>query len=133
MKLVIDRSKWARAYINGPSLLKQRERAKGGNAGAHQGAQCCVGIFLSACGVPDDALEGVGVAENVHHPLPKEARWLTTTHGVGYGKRSDVAQALYTANDDAKISEETRELIIKETFKKQGVEVEFVGPKHEAE
>lgn len=124
-KLKIDRNKWARGGIL-PGLLLNG-----------MGSQCCVGLYLSALGVPDEALRGRGCADDVEvqKVLPDQAMWLN----FGELSRSDDAQHLYSVNDctlghaingeeHALVieSEEQRERLIAETFARNGVEVEFV-------
>jgi len=107
MKLEIDRRKWLRGEY--PSRLLRVSSRK----------QCCVGIYLSALGVPDEALLDRCYADSCGvGPLPEEARWLL-------GHSAD-AHALYVRNDDA-MAEETREIAIAAIFAKHGIEVTFTN------
>lgn len=111
MKLTIDRSIWLRGneeeYLDN-SYLRNRK-----------GQQCCVGIYLTACGVK--GLTGKKAACSVSAKLPEQAKWL-----IDGAENSDLAMDLYVANDgQGKASH--REKKVKSLFKKAGVEVEFVG------
>lgn len=129
-KLRIDREVWARGGRSANCLLS-RSQDFGGKR-----RQCCVGIYLSALGVPDDVLRGHGAADEfgVNQMLPESALWL------GQGMcRTDSAQRLYTVNDRSVglpirysedpilESEEHRERLVADEFALHGVDVEFVG------
>jgi hypothetical protein len=110
MKLVIDRAKWLRGEKG--YLLRSTD-----------GKRCCVGIYLSSLGVPDDAMCDLGTAYAVHEKvdlLPAEAKWLVTDEDC-------IACRLYEENDDRALPESSREDSIALLFAKRGVEVEFVG------
>ena len=107
----IDRAIWLRGEGHERSaLLRVRD-----------GKRCCdsVGIYLSACGVPDENLQDVRCAENVVG-LPKQAKWLIT--GEHRRGSSNLAQRLYTENDNA-----AKESAIAALFAEQGITVTFTG------
>lgn len=106
-KLEIDRKIWLRG--EGPthsSLLRSRDKR-----------QCCIGIYLSACGVPPCQLLDRG--EPYPGSLPDEADWL--------GMRDENALPLFRLNDDEKFDDVYREEKIRDEFIKHGVEVTFVN------
>ncbi len=124
-KLKIDRSRWARGGGNKNFLLDGL------------GRQCCVGMYLTALGVPDDVLRGTSTADTwgVAGKIPAAGSWLNDNVEC----RTDDAQLLYTVNDrtpgvvppgddpgPAVDSEEHRERLIAEVFDRHGVDVEFV-------
>lgn len=119
MKFQIDRQRWARGEDTKNLLLDEKNH------------QCCVGMYLSACGVPNEILANQASASTLAYKgqLPGGAKWLVTDGGVPYN--SKVASDLYNVNDHAfqpgPYCENETEKKIKEIFATQGVEVEFVG------
>ena len=114
---VIDRRIWMRGYRAGQS--NELLNLYGGRR-----QQCCVGIYLSRCGVPDDVLrERQAASDLVHKLVPRQARWL-----VYDGDRDNppLAQELYNANDDP-MDEEHREKLVRSLFAKAGITVRFRG------
>lgn len=123
-KLIIDRKIWARgetsAHVN--KLLDFRSHGSGGAR-----AQCCIGIYLSSCGMTDEQIGGLSTPADfgVLRNLPDEARWLVTEKKPTLYDASDVACDLIGANDRAYMPD--REERIKALFATQGIEVEFVN------
>lgn len=128
-KLVINRRIWLRGEPSGEGIpwkdFSQLHRVK-------DGKMCCVGIYLHACGVPMDALAGIGEADLVlaendetsddeSKTYVEEACWLISS------MPTDPAPQLYATNDDDQLAGFEREQIIKEIFAQHGVDVEFVG------
>lgn len=123
-KLVIDRRIWLRGEPSGEGIpwedSSQLHRVK-------DGKMCCVGIYLHACGVPMDALSGIGAADSVlaendeNKTYVEEACWLIPS------RPTDPASQLYATNDDDQLAGFEREQIIEEIFAQHGVDVEFVG------
>ena len=109
MKLIIDRRVWLRGESMS-ALLRVSTQTR-----------CCVGIYLSALGVPDEALAGNPTAYEVNKFIPESAEWLL-------GERcenSDDANDLYGNNDYRSLDPATREQMIAAIFARHGVEVEF--------
>jgi len=79
------------------------------------GKQCCVGIYLSACGVPNEALEHTPNA-GVIKSQPLVPAWLL----------SATANWLYRKNDDIHLHDSDREAGIQYLFAEAGVKVTFV-------
>lgn len=97
-EFVIPRDKWYRGFPHGSRLLRPDD-----------GKQCCVGLYLSACGVPDSLLTDRAVGASMG---PKWLHWNTS---------------LYNVNDDMSLTEEWRESEVARLFKDQGeVVVRFV-------
>ena len=64
--LTIDRAVWYRGQGPEESKLLRSE----------DGRRCCIGLYLQACGVPDNALRGKPVAVQLFNiALPPEADW----------------------------------------------------------
>jgi hypothetical protein len=110
MKFTIDRKVW----LCGEGGMNSRLLRSA------DGKMCCVGIFLKACGVTDEAMVDVGCAMGVRAELPAEHQWLTEID-----EESDIMR-LYLFND-AHFVAEPREQDIAAIFTKHGVAVEFVG------
>lgn len=106
-KLEIDRKIWLRGEGCYASKLLRRGDKK----------QCCIGCYLSACGVSPDNLLDRG--EPYFGAIPDEADWL--------GMRDENALPLFKLNDDEKIDDVFREEKIRDEFIKHGVEVTFVN------
>lgn len=103
-RLVIDRSIWLRGEGGNNSYLLREE----------DGKKCCLGIYLGACGTPDELLSGhVGTGQIV---LPEEAKWL-----------DQGADAFMIVNDDPHTPASTRERGIEALFASHGIQVTFVG------
>lgn len=137
-KLVIDRNIWLRGVGSaGSRLLTEREGKR---------CQCCVGVYLTSLGVPDEALkdqsavdDSLGDGRFQISPTFSECgvlnyggvpTWLLRVRNK-HGTYGDV-QELYSLNDYSGYggfvtSEEDREAKIKAIFLRNGVEVEFVG------
>lgn len=109
MRLVIDRKIWLRgddaSYLLRPS----------------DGKMCCLGIYLEACGINKNAMNGVNVPSSLGFILPEEAaRWMNEMGCV------DATMAM-NVNDNVGIDDVIREQRIAEIFARHDVEVEFVG------
>ena len=117
-RFVINRNVWLRGDANRSRLLDPESRK-----------QCCVGIYLSACGLTDDALEEYAQAEDVTEDGVPD--WLFRGEDPaddGPARRpSPVASILYSVNDDSALSEEMRESRVAHHFASQGITVEFTG------
>lgn len=128
-KLVIDRNVWLRGDPRS-YLLR------------YDGKRCCIGIYLGACGVPDEKLKNQAdvtslVTSHGSAALPPEARWMWEDFE---GEQTDVpgSEYIYGINDmrpmaereDSKhyvVSEADRERKVREFFARHGVEVEFIN------
>lgn len=91
----------------------------------HDGKMCCLGIYLHACGVPEDDLEGLHDPSEVHYILPEEARWLVRLDGAP-PMSSDVADEMMLVNDAPAMDDDAREAGIAAHFLAHGIQVEFV-------
>lgn len=100
---VIPRSKWLRGQGNLESFLYRPS----------DGKQCCVGIYLSACGTPLSSLTGHKEAHGPDLPL-----WMHAGEAIALLE-------LYESNDNRSLSEPEREAEIAEGFAKQGIAVTF--------
>lgn len=118
MKLVINRRVWLRGEGSENSRLLREE----------DGKRCCVGIYLSALGVPDEMLKNATTAVWVvrRRLLPPAADWLEQPDLDIVYSTSEDARRLYATNDDMRESEEFREEIVAAIFRRHGVEVEYV-------
>lgn len=108
-KLVIDRKVWLRGE-RASYLLRRHDRK-----------MCCVGIYLKACGVPEEKFKGlagiISVPEKVK--FPEEAEWLRGLDTLLYG--------LYAVNDALDLTEIQREAKIVKLFAQRDVEVTFIN------
>lgn len=103
---VIDRTVWLRGEGIARSKLLRPD----------DGKRCCVGIYLGACGVADEALSGVPAAHNAVN-VPDMPRWLLEDVG-----------GLYADNDAyGGLTEERREELIADGFARRGITVTFIN------
>ena len=112
--LVIKRSEWLRGKGAGSSYLL----AKGSER-----KQCCVGIWFTACGVPDPVIRN-----RQSHEALEDAdldKIITRrTVGVWFEKLYDA----YHINDDEDVSEYKREMKIKKFFREElDIKVKFIA------
>lgn len=112
MKLVIDRSKWARGVGDGVGVLRNSE------------GKCCVLGFLGeACGVAPERLKSQQYPVSIECSLTKgDPRWPAWVFWNGGSRQYDISNI----NDDDGIDDATREKRLTERFAVDGVEVEFV-------
>lgn len=117
-ELVIDRNVWLRGEGSQNSTLYRRS----------DGKMCCIGIYLNACGIQRDTLEGKMIAEDL--PIVyyrKVPEWLykhsdyVLTPGVPYGTNDRIASG------EDEFTEEDREREITKAFAAHGVTVTFVN------
>ena len=106
---IIDRKIWLRGEGTDMSSLLRRMDDK----------QCCLGIYLEACGMPRDMLREISEPAYVLTTLPEETLWLMDTE-----KYQDIN--LMTINDNQDLWETQRERKIAEIFAQHGITVEFV-------
>lgn len=130
-ELVIDRNIWARGRreddrVNSLLLLLE---------GGVKREQCCIGLYLSACGVPDELLLDVGMVSRLIlgqvELLPEEARWLVTKVSSDSDRplfyESDDASEAYETNDSGMLQEGDREARIVKIFARHDVKVAFIN------
>lgn len=92
--------------------------------------KCCVGVYLSACGISNRQLSGKERADDLQN-LPKEALWLVTNKD-NLKKMSRDAGKLYDANDGT--TELYRPKILQKTFlKRQREIIHRIFAKHNVE
>ena len=87
-EFVIDREKWARGERYSDKTFKAydreiRQRIKNYLLG-EDGKQCCLGLYLSECGVTDKTLQGLSTPREVHPSIPESAAWLVIENGERY-------------------------------------------------
>lgn len=123
-KLVIPRDRWARGGGGGSRLLQR------------DGQKCCIGHYLSACGVPDLDLFEMSTPEELVVArilaLSTEASWLLGHNSRFMRRDSDDALSLIRANDDPAVGADERELRVREIFAVHDVDVTFVDSLSEA-
>lgn len=108
----INRKKWLRGGFNS----KLRNGA---------GAQCCLGFYLRACGVPASYLGGIETPVDVPGELPAEAQWLSLKDGFSVRNSKETVE-LMNANDlDRSMPRWKREANIRRLFRTQGIIARF--------
>lgn len=111
-KFTIDRSKWIRGAENARLLRTQDNK------------MCCLGFYSLSCGLNKLQILSKIMPHHIDtYSIPPQMMWLID----GQTYASELAEKLQTANDDMTISNEIRELKIKELFLTQDIEVEFIG------
>lgn len=137
--LTIDRTKWYRGQGSGNSALKtiinmakeERYRIPVKDAGK----MCCLGFYMSNCGVPDTELSGVLLPHGLGALFPVTEEWLLKPHKPSYipasvfvSQDAQWETALAVINDDMHLDEKIKELAIARIFKEFGnTEVVFVN------
>lgn len=117
--LVIDRNIWFRGQGSKESKLLN-----------DNGKMCCVGIYLKACGVPEEDILNVRTADELadefsnKNKLPEEAKWL---FDFVQRCRSIRATDLYIINDDVMEIDSSREDYIRHKFAEVDVVVTFIN------
>lgn len=120
-----NRAKWIRGRLGDDATLWDKK----GNA-------CCVGIYLKACGMRPEDLQGEPQADAYAElgTIPKQARWLVETmEGPEVSWKpldaTDDASALYSEND-SRAGYSCDERKIKAIFKRHGVDFQISGEGH---
>jgi hypothetical protein len=104
----IDRKVWLRGE-GGQSMLYRPQDSK----------MCCLGIFMSKCGVPKSALANRGFPEKVAQEYLKQLPpFLSEFYST---------DPLMITNDERSLPEETREADITKGFRDVGIKVRFKG------
>lgn len=106
---VINRAVWLRGEGGEKSVLFRPEDKK----------MCCLGIYLSECGVDTHRMRDVGEPGLLSDEMVPS--WTRTA-----AKGTPVCE-LIQVNDDEQISDAVREQAITEKFARQGVTVTFEG------
>ncbi len=113
-EFVIPRDEWLRGEGPDKSFLHRVE----------DGKECCVGIYLKACGVPIRALTGIADAvylcdDDDEIDFPDDLSWMLDGSDIG---------DLYSNNDcvDSEYTESRREEDIASLFADNGIKVTFV-------
>lgn len=86
------------------------------------GLQCCLGQYLSQCGVTKAEMLHMGMPSGLLE-VPQEAAWLITTNK----HNTPLAADLQRINDDEQLTVRKRERLIANLFAKAGITVEFTG------
>jgi hypothetical protein len=124
-KLVIDRATWRVGGFKGARNIRY------GNTELlnKEGMKCCLGFLATECGYTDKEIYGV------------VSPWELKTHDLGdkegyFDKlvskdhedfHTDFGAHAIQLNDHSSLSDEERERDLKELFKKNGIDVEFIG------
>lgn len=110
MEVIIDRKIWLRNESGYESMLLRTK----------DGKKDCVGIYLTALGIPDELLADKIKAEQINDARIPE--WLVRrTGGEIDGLR------LYCANDACGLTQPERERNVATIFARHGVEIRFVN------
>lgn len=112
-EFVISRKKWLCGEGSSASVLFRPEDQK----------QCCVGIYLSACGVDNETLSKRSAARLLG--LSKLPKWMTEENDGEIQDRFSVIGYLYATNDERGTPDFERESRIAELFARNGVTVSF--------
>lgn len=121
--LIINRKIWGRGCGENKGKLLTHDRK----------AQCCLGIYLSACGLTKKELRSLACPMDIKEKIPEEAQWLLEkvpeeAQWLLDGCRdSKIASDLMETNDRTDFSESEREKRIKDLFKAVGINVKFIG------
>lgn len=108
----IERSKWSRGKGNDVyNYLLDAE-----------GKMCCLGFYALACGFSTNEIQDIESPEQV-----SRCNWDTFLVSKGFrtDKQTEDAATLMATNDSSKISDEERESIITDIFKKHNIDVTF--------
>ncbi len=115
-EFTISRKTWLRGEGSGNSYLLRDDWK-----------QCCVGVFLSACGYSDERLRGQSAAREISEYLLSELEWLKHhAHKEGSPDRRFMYD-LYNTNDLREVigGEAEREAKITALFAEKGITVTF--------
>ena len=114
MTFTIDVDKWLRGKGSINSYLLRPE----------DGRQCCIGLYLTACGIPDEVLNLKRAAGTISCDLPNDALWLMDSSMDG-DIDSDIAEIFYYDNDSQQLTESERRTRIRRQFSLAGIQVLF--------
>lgn len=140
-QLIIPRDRWLRGEGGENSgLLVWVKKSVSAYNDTKVRKQCCIGIYLTALGVPDEILNGHGSTDEVvvsqNHTdfnLPKEAEWQIEVNEAEDGgdsiSASHLVSAMYRVNDDVNLTDMAREEILTSMFRAADppVQVTFVN------
>ena len=123
--LVIDRRKWARGILGGPSALRN-----------NSGNMCCLGFDAKACGFGPKSLKDAGTPEYIlsggstltAKTIVKRIPHLVEITGCDE-QISDISFTIKAIeiNDDDDITEAARENKLAELFGEQDIVLEFIN------
>lgn len=134
-EFTIDRSIWLRSEYTKSLKGTLGEFVAGQPTGSYllreaDRKRCCLGIYLQACGVPDEALEGVASPGYLYRHRSDDVRKMLPSWLIGNINSIDVnspdAAALMEVNDDDTTDDDTKEDFIIQKFSEHGVKVVFV-------
>ena len=111
-KLVVSRKRWLRGEGSDKSMLLRPLDDK----------MCCLGFLACQVGAREEDIRDKTEPESPFSSGWEWPSWMFDSSKPLVGLR----YRLMTINDDASLSEEQRESILKEEFAKVGVEVEFI-------
>lgn len=120
--LIIDRREWARGSVGGESALLN-----------HIGSKCCLGFEALACGFTKEDIAHTGTPEDIglFHDVETEYAIAKAPHlfvsSIDYLSDSPFVNRAVKINDNAKITEVTREKRLTALFEKEGIELEFIN------
>lgn len=113
MKLIIDRSRWARGDNGNGTYLSS----------PHNDKMCCLGFLGKACGIRK--IKGQESPEMVSST--KWPKWLVRNgENVNISTNTVACSRLMEVNDNSYILELVREKKLTKEFAKHGIEVKFV-------
>jgi hypothetical protein len=108
-KYIVDRRTWYRGMTDdGNSLLLRSD-----------GKRCCIGFVGQQCGIVDEELLNKGTVYKAPSALWPD--WMKESK-INFG--TDIALA-YETNDTVRLTDESREAILKKIFARNGDEIEF--------
>ena len=88
---------------------------------------CCLGFLGKFCQYTDDELLHKGLPGDMHDRSKWPKKLFNIMSGASPAKLADVGDRILSAiNDDINLTDDEREVLLKEKFVKIGIEVEFV-------
>lgn len=119
---IINRKRWARAGINGSSMLLNEQKA-----------MCCLGFLSKKLGTPTGVLRNCASPDDIdiyyEGKSPDEVyrRFKGLVKKSGVYRNTKTTNSLMNENDDTSIDEATRERKITSLFHRIGWHPKFVG------
>lgn len=119
-EFTIKRSKWLRGEKDDSALLRERDRK-----------QCCLGIYLEACGAPLELMNGVPTPSDLadcdvpEWLVREESDFDWDAEPVTRTVDSDLTDRLVAVNDSPDLADPDREAAIAARFQEVGITVRF--------
>ena len=116
---VIDRNIWLRGDGGYESYLLR----------SSDGKQCCLGIYLEACGISRGRLNNSCDPSCLVDEWSDVPDWMSEIYAGTLAKRrqAEAVNALIKANDDESLTQDELERQIACGFAKQGITVDFIN------